>query len=412
MPNKGAPLFLWKLSFRNLLRQRRRSVVCILTIATGVMCLLLFEGFNRGALWEYQERVVHTRVGHFQISKKTDEATLSTDVEDTVFSDYDSLVSDIRSRPEVENIFPRLKVSGLLTNDQRSIPVIAEGIDPSRENEFFDELEYLKGGALEPDQEDGVILGEGVAKALGAEVGSRVTLLANTMRGSINAVDLYVTGLFRSGVKEFDESFIRIHLGSAQALLQTEGVSSLVVGLKRSQYFDKMKNFFRGLSLDRFSWNDFIELDDVYYGNSVRWLKAQFIFIRVVIYLVVIMGILNTVVIMINERTHEIGTLRALGLGRSFVLKQFLREYFLLGLAGSALGIAAALIFAHGVLIGGVPMPPSPGATKGLQVLLRMTFFDATLNMFAAVACSLLACYFPTRLALKKPIVEALRPRL
>ncbi len=415
MPKSHPPLiaqsFLWTLAWRNLWRQGRRSGICLLTIAMGVMCLLLFEGFNQGALWEYQERVVHTRIGHFQIEKIA-EGALTTDVAELLFESNAQIEEVIRRNPDVLDVFPRLRISGLLTTDKKTIPTIAEGIDPSRENAFFNELEYLHGGALTAEDQSGTIIGLGVAQALGLEIGSRVTLLTNTLSGSINAVDLEVRGIFRSGVKEFDETLIRLPLAAAQDLLQTQGISTLVVGLKNSELMEGSQAYFKMNPIEGFKIADFIELDDVYYGNAVRWLEAQFMFIRLIIYLVVIMGILNTVIITVHERRPEIGTLRAMGFGRKFVLRGFLREYALLGVLGGVLGVTAGFLVAKVFLLGGVPMPPSPGATKGLQVMLRIGTDVVFWNFVAAVLCSVVAAFFPVRSALKEDVVSCLQVRV
>ncbi len=376
-------------------------------MAIGVLSLLLFEGFNQGALWQYQERVVHTRMGHFQISKKVSSDVLSTDVSDTLFNNSDSLSVSIRKNPQVKEVFPRLRVSGLLANDKRSLPVIAEGIDPLRENKFFDELDYKSGGPLKPNEPNGIILGDRLAAGLGVKAGSRITLLANTINGSMNAADFEVVGTFQSGVKEFDESFARIHLSEAQSLLQTEGVSSLLVGLHHSEDIEAERADLQTIIPQEFDIQDFKELDDIYYGNSVRWLKAQFLFIRLIIYLVVIMSILNTVTITIHERTAEIGTMRAMGFGRNFVRNQFLREYVLLGLTGGVVGVVLAFGIKF-MLFTGIPMPASPGATKGLNVFLRLRCYDVVINSVVAVLCAVIACYFPAKKAASMKITEAL----
>ncbi len=401
---------LWRWAARSVVRQKNRSLMCLLTIAAGVFCLLLFEGFNKGALWEYQERVIHTRVGHLQISKKVDETTLSTDTAASLIDDSAELEKIVKEMPHVRDVFPRVRLSGLIVGENRTLPTVIEGIDPQRENLFFDKLDYLTGAALNVNEPDGIIVGEGIAKGLHISVGSKVTLLANTLAGSLNGLDLIVVGTFRSGVKEFDESFVRMNLKNAQGLLQTKGISMLSIGLDASDRTASVQKQIRAVLPENLEIKDFMELDDVYYGNSVRWLKAQFFFIRLIIYIVVIMGILNTVNITVHERTSEIGTMRAMGFGKRLILIQFLREYFILGVAGAAVGTFLAILAKYALFMG-VPMPASPGATKGLNVFLRIGFLDIFLNSIAAVLCAFIATYGPAKRAASMPIIESLARR-
>lgn len=401
----------WKIAVRNVLRHRKRSLVCVMTIAAGVASLLVFEGFNDGAMWTYQERVVHSRIGHIEIKKQVNEGTLSTDVKESLIAEYEKLRATLRDPQlgiHLSNTFPRIALSGLITNNIRTVPVIAEGIDPAVENPFFYEMEYISGSALDPGAPDGVILGKGVASALGVKIGDRVTLLAYTLAGSLNAADLVVAGTFSGGVQTFDESYIRLSLKTAQDLLQTDGITSLSVGLTDSDSIRQDLAKIRGVISKDLSAESFDIIDNVYYGNAMRWLSAQFFFIRMIIFMIVILGILNTVNITIHERTSEIGTLRAMGFSKEFIQWQFLREYALLGVMGAVLGLLFAYLIDKLVLFNGFPMPPSPGATKGLQVHLRIGLLAIVLNMSLAVVSSMLATYWPAKRGSRISIVEAL----
>jgi putative ABC transport system permease protein len=385
--------------------------VCVLTIAAGVASLLVFEGFNDGAMWTYQERVVHSRLGHIQIAKRVKEGTLSTDVKESLIPQFQSIREKMKN-PELgvrlQNTYPRMQLSGLITNNIRTVPVMAEGIDPEVENSFFYEMEYITGHALDPKASDGVILGKGVADALGVKVGDRVTLLAYTLQGSLNASDLIVTGTFSGGVQQFDESYIRLPLKTAQDLLQTEGVTTISVGLLNSDFTQADLLKINSILPADLEARSFDVIDNVYYGNAMRWLKAQFFFIRMIIFMIVILGILNTVNITIHERTSEIGTLRAMGFSKHFIKWQFLREYAFLGLAGAILGLIFAYVVDKLFLYQGFPMPPSPGATKGLQVHLQISEFAILVNMSLAVVLSMISTYWPAKKGSQLSIVEAL----
>jgi len=402
-----------RLAMTNVIRDRSRSLVCILTIASGIFSLCLFEGFNSGALWTYQERVVHTRLGHFQIEKAVADDILSTDAEARQMDNVEEVSDLFKGDSRVAGVYPRLKLSALIINDRATVPIMAEGVQADLENDFFNELEYVAGRPLS-GAEDEILVGVGVAAALGLTPGTKVTLMGNTVRGSLNALDLEVVGTFSGGVKEFDESFVRIPLKTAQKLMDFDGVGTLTVGLKDSSDLGTVLADYvpRVAQMGSLKITDFRDLDKVYYGNSVNWLKAQFFFIRLIILLIVVFGILNTVNISIFERTAEIGTYRAMGFSKSFVRGQIMREYILMGLFGASLGILLSLGVAQLSLAQGVPMPPSPGATRGLDVALRMETWMLVMNLFLGILCAIVATAWPARRAVRISIVEALGHRI
>ena len=106
-----------------------------------------------------------------------------------------------------------------------------------KKSSFFNTLNVEQGQMLS-DQPDGIMLGLGLARALDVHPGDRVTVLANTVNGSMNGLDLTVTGIFHTGSKEFDDMVFRIPLAQAQMLLDTKRVESVSLGMTSVEAWD------------------------------------------------------------------------------------------------------------------------------------------------------------------------------
>ncbi|NRA47301.1 MAG: ABC transporter permease, partial [Oligoflexales bacterium] len=235
----GAFTMTLKLAFRNLLRNKRRSIAILLTIVAGTSSLFLFDGFNTGIMNQYRENTIHARYGYGQINTKGYHAKVYEEPWEHWIDDADSVLQSIREIPEVTHVFPRIEFYGLLNNGQISLSGKGQGIDGPSEAAFFNTLNIVAGKALS-DEPDGLVLGQGLANSLNAKVGDHITLLANTIYASINGVDLVVTGIFHTGAKEFDDVVFRLPLKLSQELLDTDKIEKIALGLDELSSWDRV----------------------------------------------------------------------------------------------------------------------------------------------------------------------------
>src|SRR5262249_36254969 len=140
------------------------------------------------------------------------------------------LEKELAALPGVAKVFPRIQFYALLTNGNVTLSGRGQGIDGPAEASFFTNLNIVEGKTLEAEP-DGVLLGKGLARSLNAKPGDRITVLGNTVHGSLNGADLVVTGIFHTGAKEFDDAVFRLPLKVTQTLLDTDKIESMAVGL-------------------------------------------------------------------------------------------------------------------------------------------------------------------------------------
>lgn len=401
-------MLLLKMALRNLVRSPiRRTLAVVLTVAMGTGSLFIFHGFNQGVMNQYRENTIRSRFGFGQVHTKGYRDIVYEKPWENWIENPLTVESEIKKIPGVKQVFPRLEFGGMLTNGSINVSARGQGVVGSEESTFFNTLNIEEGQTLST-QVNGILLGRGLARALRVKPGDRVTVLANTLEGSFNGVDLEVSGIFHTGQKDFDDVVFRMQLSEAQKLLVTDKVESMALNLDETLSWEGFLKSFKE-KFPNLDATSFAVLDKVYYQNAVDWLDAQFGVIQLIILSVVILGIFSTVSTSVFERKQEIGNLRANGDSKIEIISLISAENAALGMAGALLGILLVLLFLSTFLSKGILMPPSPGITRQFYVLIEvsplMAFKVFFMGIFACTLGAVLASLRVTRL----PISEALR---
>jgi putative ABC transport system permease protein len=398
---------LLKVAFRNLFRNPRRTAAILLTVGMGTGSLFIFHGFNAGVMNQYKENTIHAIYGHGQINTAHYRDQVYEKPWEHWITNYPELAASLKSIPGVRQIFPRVEFFALLTNGKVTVAGRGQGVDGPEEARFFTHMNVEQGKMLS-DEPDGVLIGVGLARTLDARPGDRITVLANTVNGSMNGTDLTVTGIFHTGGKEFDDAVFRMPLAQAQTLLDTQRVESVALGLDSTDSWDSVADRIR----DRFPGLEatpFAVLDEIYYQHSVDWLKSQFGIIQAIILLIVVLGIFNTVSIGVLERKQEIGNLRANGESQGDIIALLGMEGIALGICGALLGIALAWLANATLLRHGILMPPAPGITRQFHVWVELQWRMAITTFLMGTASALLGTLIAAIRVSRMPIGEALR---
>ncbi|MFW7380022.1 MAG: ABC transporter permease [Oligoflexus sp.] len=395
------------LALRNLKRNRRRTLVTLITVAMGTSALLLFKGFNEGIMNQYRANTVHSRFGYGQIHTEAYRDNVYEKPWEHWIEEPEEKLAEIDKFEEVTHVFPRIEFFALLTNGELTVSGKGTGADAAVEAPFFHTLNVVEGENL-TTEESGILLGKGLARALGASPGSTVTVLLNTVHGSINGLDFEVVGIFHTGMKELDDTAFKVQLNAAQLLLDTNKVESIALGLNSFDVWDqfaaKLEEKYPNLEATPFA-----VLDKVYYQHAVDWLKQQFYIIQLIILVIVTLGIVNTISFTVMERKREIGNLRANGESIADVMQLFLWEGFFLGILGAGLGVVIAVVVDKLIIPGGILMPPAPGITRQFYVQLEMDTIMGVGSFAMGAITALLATMFASLRVARIPIATALR---
>lgn len=394
---------------RNLRRNTKRSFVAVMTVAGGVIAYVLAGGFIAWVFQDMREATIHSQLGHIQIVRPAYFEKGIADPYSFLLPGKSAAQELIEKTPGVRSLTPRLAFSGLISLGDTSVPFIGEGIDPVAEKPISSRITMTSGRELQDAREAAVILGEGLARNVGAQSGDTVVILATAANGSPNAVEVKVAGTFATITKDFDDNALRMPIDLARKLMRVDGATSWVALLDRTEFTGQSVAAIRpGLPEKDFQivpWNDLAD----FYNKTVVLFSRQVDVVKIIIGLIIVLTISNTQTMSVLERTTEIGTSLAIGLRRSGILRLFLLEGILIGVAGGAVGIALAYGLATLISAIGIPMPPPPGMARGYTGQILVSGPLALDGMLLALLTTLLASVMPAWKASRMNVVDALR---
>lgn len=397
------------IAFRNLRRNSKRSAVAVMTVAGGVIAFVLAGGFIAWIFQDMREATIHSQLGHIQIVRPGYFEKGIADPYAFLLPGNSAAQTLIEKIQGVKSLTPRLAFSGLLSFGDATIPFVGEGIVPEGEKPISSRITIMSGHDLANAKEMAVTLGEGLARNLGAKAGDMVVILATAANGSPNAVEVTVAGTFATISKDFDDNALRMPMEVARRLMRVGGATSWVVLLDQTKLTAPTIETIRpNLSAEDFQIIAWTELAD-FYNKTVVLFSKQVDVVKIIIGLIIVLTISNTQTMSVLERTTEIGTSLAIGLRGSEIMRLFLIEGALLGVAGGAIGVLLGYGLAEAISAVGIPMPPPPGMTRGYtgQILVNSPLIlDA---MTLALVTTLLASVMPAWRASRMNIVDALR---
>ena len=401
----------WQLAWRNLVRQKRRTLLMGSVVAFGFAAFALAGGFIAQSFEGLKEGTIRS-VGHLQI---VDRRAVTRNEETTLefgLKEAERARAVAAADPAVEAVLPRIEFVGLATGGAKSVPFLGVGVDPAPESSSSLATELVVAGRYlsDPDAPE-VVLGTGLASALGAKTGQTITLMATTPDGALNAVDGVVVGFVDVKIKELNDRYLAAGLGLVSRLLESpHTVSKLVVFLRKGadegavpRRLDRSLNA-AGFPVAVRRWEDLA----VFYGQVKLLYIGIFGFVGTVLVVIVILSAAIVMTMAVTERTREIGTLRAIGTRPAGVRRMFLAEGAALAVAGCVAGAVIALLVRAALNASGIILPPPPGASHGLPINVRLYPLAYVAGLVTMVATMLGASWFPARRAARTPIVDAL----
>ncbi len=397
-----------KIAVRNLLRHRRRSTIAITSVGFGITALVVASGMSEWMFFDFREATIESQYAHIQVARPGFQEDGRSDPFRYLLP-HDVAAMGAESIPHLRNIAPRLMLTGLVSRGDATVSFIGEGIDPANDLKGDRALRMLQGEKLAPSDKNEILLGQGLATLLGAGVGDKVVLLVSTPRGGLNAVEGKVQGIFASVSKAYDDSALIVPIHVARSLLKVEGAHTWRLYLDNTRYTDAVAARLRGqLDPKAFEVRTWEQLAD-FYTRAVALLREQLGVLRGIVVAIILLGIGNTMMMSVMERTGEIGTSMALGVRRRALLAQFLTEGALIGLFGALAGLVLALLISAAIGALQIEMPPPPGLTRGYIASVLITMPIVADALLVAITTTTLASLYPAWRASRMVIVDAIR---
>ena len=327
-----------RLAARGLARNLRRSAITLGAVALGLAGLVFLWAYVDGINRQMIDNVTGYLTGHVQLHQRGhyDDPTLDLALERPA-----ELLARVNALADVKAIAARIEGEALASGAEKTRGVLVLGIDPAREREITTLARTIKTGRfLTGDDENGIVLGAGVAQALRADVGDDVTLVTQAADGSIGAGRYQVHGVFDTGIGMMDRAYVLLTLSAAQTLYALEGRATTLA--LRLDDIDDTPRAVAALqrqvsaNVEVLGWRRLLPavVDDVAFHETIGYI------ILFVVFVVVTLGIANTVLMSVMERIREFGVMMALGTTTGQIGRMVLYEALLLGIGGIVLGLA------------------------------------------------------------------------
>jgi len=399
---------LFKMAFRDLGRNRRRSFFSALAVGMGLALLLLVAAFIQGEFSSTIDSTIRLQSGHLQVRAKSyDESKTSLKWEDLI-ENPDQVAAQVASLAPVKVSTPRLYASGFVSTVDESSGVRIFGIDPqSAANDPYRDG-MVSGSFLTADDREGLLIGQTLADKLGLKIGDQISLSVNTSNGDVDEQPFTIRGIYSTQIGGFDGITVFLPLAKAQTITQTENhASTIFVLLKDNAQTDAVVVALQSPDYQVLSWQKMNEIILQTETMANSYISLMYLIVLAITASVII----NTLIMSVYERTREIGILSAIGMKGSRILGLFLAESSLLAVGGVILGLilgglAIAYFTKYGFSIANMGVT---GILIGNTIYTQLTMKDTVTLTIMTFVVTLLAGLYPAVMASRMEPVEALR---
>lgn len=408
------------LATRNLLRHTRRTLITASAVAVGLALYILIDSMLVGIEIESERNLIWFETGTAQVLgegylDERAERPLTYTVEDP---------QEIRRRLEEAGLAttPRTVFRAELIvfrdpyPEDGAVVATAYGIDPETDDEVYRLAETVSDGVMFGPEEPGAILGSWLAEDLGADVGYPLTLVTRTRNGYYQTIDLEITGIAHTPNPVINRTAVFLPINLVDEYLEMDGaVTELAIGAgtlrSPDAVTDEASTILSGIGgINIVGWRelaaDYLAIAEMKQGGSDV--------IMLLVFVITAVGISNTVLLSILERTRELGMLRAIGLRDREVFTTLLMEAGGIGVIGATLGLILGAILAWLMVNVGIDYGTM---LRDMDIGYRITgvvygAWNPTAFVQAAVMgvfLSVVTAIVPVRRALRMNVVDALR---
>ncbi|HKL86281.1 MAG TPA: FtsX-like permease family protein [Treponemataceae bacterium] len=411
--------WILELAARNLLRNKRRTSLAIVSMFLTVFLMTFLGSFVDGMMQNFVDNVTRNDSGHVRVtSRDFDERQRFMPV-DANIPDSEAVVSAIQNISELAGeialVEERILFGNLLGNGNANKTAVAYAGDPEKERELLRlDKSIAEGRYIENSGE--TIIGRGLAEDLNLSVNDELRVVATGADYGLHLKKFKIVGIFNTGMKNLDDVVFQVSLKDAQMLLRTFGGSQQVlVMLKDYNKAEEAAVLIRA-SLSKLPgaenlivrpWTEIGE-----YPALILTMESTY---DMIYYVVGILGafiITNIMMMVVLERRREIGILKAMGLKKREVLMLFFSEGILIGLIGSFLGALIGFILTFSLRNTGLDFSSSLSSINyPINPIIYLSADPLMALKMVAIGTGLsaLVSFLPSRKAAKMNVIEAIQ---
>jgi len=403
---------LLRLAWRNVWRNRRRTLIVMLAVALGLMLLISYDGYIAGMKQAIYGNAVRLYGGNIQVHAPgyRDKAKRNPLLP---LADADRAMQAALAQPSVISASRRINTGGMVGNREGTFPVTITGIEPEKEiTSSLIAQNMIAGRYLQTGDGDVILIGQALGERMEVGVGDRITLTGRATHERMRQRTVTIVGIYDLGLPAIEKGAIYLSLDEAQKLLGLRGqATEVVISLPQVGQEPPVVNALRaalpGYEVD--AW----DATNPELKQTMEVSTATMDVFGVVVLLIAGIGILNLLLMAVFERTREIGLLSAMGLKSNQIMGLFLAEGVLLSLLGAAAGIVLGWLLMAWLGQVGIDYSQFSDMTEFTALMGQRAYATFAPDMavrrsVTLVVIAALAALYPAREAAKREPADAL----
>ncbi|VAW92657.1 LolE-like permease protein [hydrothermal vent metagenome] len=403
---------LLRLAWRNVLRNVRRSLITVVAITVGLASLVFLWGLIDGMNEQMIENSTSYLTGHLKVHGKGyhEDKKLHR-----ALTDSPAVRAEILKDNNIKALSARLAGKAMLSGANKSRGVLVVGVEPENEIKITTiNKTIIEGRYLQPDDENGILIGNKMAKILGTKPGEETVLITQAADGSIGAGRYRIVGIFDTGIDAIDTNYAFLTLEAARDLYAMWGrATAWAIRLNQRQQSAQVATALSrklGADYEVLGWRKLLPS----VVQAVQFHEAMTYIILGIMFVVVGVGIANTILMAVMERTREFGVMMALGTSRSQIIGLVILESMLLGVAGIIVGNIIGLGINFYLASTGLNLEQFTAALESMPGLSAIVYPVSRWDHIAVLSAivffiSILPALYPAWRAASVEPVEAIR---
>lgn len=408
--------FIQKFALRNVGRNKRRSMLAVISVMLSIMLIVFLQGMIGGFLDNLVHNYTKNETGHIRIATKGFEERAKFYPVTENIKNPEQIIEVIQNdeslNKKIQSISQRITFGVLLTNDGNNKQAVAYAGDPEIEKNLLMLQKSLLPGSKYLQGDDEAIIGKVLADDLGYKIGDKISVMTQGSDYALHLKKFTIVGLFETGLTMYDEKLFQIPLAGAQELLRMPGQAQQIV-IMLDNYHESEK-IAREIS-SKVAQYDVVASAWSEIGGYAMWVdmaKNIYNWIYIVIAFLGAFIITNILMMVVLERRKEIGIIKSMGFTNAQVLSMFVNEGMILGFLGSVVGAVIGLgivtfLHYHGIdftkMMGGIEFPMSN------IIYLKINILNFIIAILLGTLVSTVVSFFPSRRAEKMKIVDSLK---
>lgn len=412
-----------RIAWRNILRNKRRSLILTASIIVGVVAIVLARAFVAGFMDQILANQIGTDVGYIQIHKAGYQSDPGID---NSISSPDQIGNILSRDSTILNFAERLRTFGLVSSAYNSSGVSIVGVIPGEEEKITTMHQYVVKGNYLGDSQDQIMISTSIAEKLKVGIGDKVVIMASQIDGSVGSEACRVCGIYETFNSGFDQSHVYVTLQTLRRMLNTPHlVSEFVINPVNKKKLDDVLGILKSdiaplrdgkptgenttQGYEVLSYEDMLPLFVMQIGlyNQIYYV------IYAIIAVAMIFGIVDVMLMAVMERTHEIGVTIAVGMADTKIFRMILTEALFLGVFGTLIGLAVSYFSCMELARTGWDLSVFAASLRsfgsGSKIYLVMDYPTFFRVLFFVPIVTVIGAVYPASKAVHLQPVEAIR---